>query len=101
MSSMSYEQSGVSYDVLDRFKRACQQAAATTTMHAQGQPGLRPGVGVGPDTSSACASRKVCSMAARSVVLPLTSVDNTATLVSPPSPSKSLIGIVFVMSLSY
>jgi len=28
---MSYEQSGVSYDVLDRFKRACQQAAATTT----------------------------------------------------------------------
>jgi phosphoribosylformylglycinamidine cyclo-ligase len=31
MASMSYEQSGVSYDVLDRFKRACQQAAATTT----------------------------------------------------------------------
>lgn len=28
---MSYEQSGVSYDVLDRFKRACQQAAAGTT----------------------------------------------------------------------
>ena len=28
---MSYEQSGVNYDRLDAFKRACQQAAATTT----------------------------------------------------------------------
>ena len=32
-------------------------AAATTTMHAHGHPGLRPGVGVGPpETSSACGS---------------------------------------------
>src|SRR5436190_14181165 len=31
MSSLSYEQSGVNYDTLDAFKRACQQAAATTT----------------------------------------------------------------------
>lgn len=28
--SLSYEQSGVNYDQLDAFKRACQQAAATT-----------------------------------------------------------------------
>lgn len=31
MSGLSYEQSGVDYDRLDAFKRACQQAAATTT----------------------------------------------------------------------
>ena len=30
MSGLSYEQSGVDYDKLDAFKRACQQAAATT-----------------------------------------------------------------------
>ena len=30
MSGLSYEQSGVDYDRLDAFKRACQQAAATT-----------------------------------------------------------------------
>lgn len=30
MSSMSYESSGVNYDVLDAFKRACQREAATT-----------------------------------------------------------------------
>ena len=31
MPGLSYEQSGVNYDVLDAFKRACQKAAATTT----------------------------------------------------------------------
>jgi phosphoribosylformylglycinamidine cyclo-ligase len=31
MSGMNYEQSGVRYDMLDAFKRVCQQAAATTT----------------------------------------------------------------------
>jgi phosphoribosylformylglycinamidine cyclo-ligase len=31
MSSLSYEQSGVQYDTLDAFKRACQREAATTT----------------------------------------------------------------------
>jgi phosphoribosylformylglycinamidine cyclo-ligase len=31
MSGLSYEQSGVNYDRLDAFKRACQKAAATTT----------------------------------------------------------------------
>ncbi len=31
MSGMSYEQTGVDYDALDAFKRACQRAAATTT----------------------------------------------------------------------
>jgi len=31
MSGLSYEQSGVDYDQLDAFKRACQKAAATTT----------------------------------------------------------------------
>jgi phosphoribosylformylglycinamidine cyclo-ligase len=30
MSSLSYEQSGVNYDTLDAFKRACQRAAADT-----------------------------------------------------------------------
>lgn len=31
MSSLSYEQSGVNYDALDAFKRACQKAASTTS----------------------------------------------------------------------
>src|SRR5215831_2023938 len=31
MSSLSYDQSGVRYDALDAFKRACQKHAATTT----------------------------------------------------------------------
>ena len=31
MSGLSYEKSGVNYDRLDAFKRACQRAAATTT----------------------------------------------------------------------
>lgn len=31
MSGLSYEQSGVNYDLLDAFKRACQRSAATTT----------------------------------------------------------------------
>ena len=30
MPGLSYESSGVNYDQLDAFKRACQQAAATT-----------------------------------------------------------------------
>ena len=30
MSGLSYQQSGVDYDRLDAFKRACQRAAATT-----------------------------------------------------------------------
>src|SRR3954470_18599720 len=30
-SGLSYESSGVNYDVLDAFKRACQREAATTT----------------------------------------------------------------------
>ena len=37
--SLSYEQSGVNYDTLDAFKRACQKAAATTT-HALALHGL-------------------------------------------------------------
>src|SRR5213082_4254079 len=31
MSGLSYENSGVNYDLLDAFKRACQKAAQTTT----------------------------------------------------------------------
>src|SRR6185312_7828740 len=31
MPGLSYEQSGVNYDRLDAFKRACQRSAATTT----------------------------------------------------------------------
>ena len=31
MSGLTYEQTGVKYDTLDAFKRACQKAAATTT----------------------------------------------------------------------
>lgn len=42
MSGLSYEQSGVNYDRLDAFKRACQQAAASTTgtlhMHGLKEP---------------------------------------------------------------
>src|SRR4051812_8074638 len=40
MSGLSYENSGVNYDVLDAFKRACQKAAQTTTGALQ-QHGLR------------------------------------------------------------
>ena len=40
--SLSYEQSGVNYDTLDAFKRACQKAAATTvgalTAHGLSEP---------------------------------------------------------------
>jgi phosphoribosylformylglycinamidine cyclo-ligase len=37
-SSLTYDQSGVQYDMLDAFKRACQQAAASTTpaLHLHG-----------------------------------------------------------------
>jgi len=35
MSGLSYENSGVNYDVLDAFKRACQKAAQTTTSALQ------------------------------------------------------------------
>jgi len=42
MSGLSYENSGVNYDVLDAFKRACQKAAQTTTgalqQHALREP---------------------------------------------------------------
>ncbi|HEY8750595.1 MAG TPA: AIR synthase-related protein [Tepidisphaeraceae bacterium] len=46
MSGLSYEQSGVNYDRLDAFKRACQRAAATTTgalaAHGMSEPrGIR------------------------------------------------------------
>jgi phosphoribosylformylglycinamidine cyclo-ligase len=45
MSSLSYEQSGVNYDRLDAFKRACQKAAASTAaalvLHGLAEP---PGV---------------------------------------------------------
>jgi phosphoribosylformylglycinamidine cyclo-ligase len=36
MSGISYEKSGVDYDRLDAFKRACQKAAATTTSMLRG-----------------------------------------------------------------
>src|SRR4051812_31675381 len=40
--SLSYEQSGVNYDTLDAFKRACQKAAAATTpalaLHGLSEP---------------------------------------------------------------
>ncbi len=43
MCSLSYEQAGVNYDLLDAFKRACQRAAATTTgalaSHGLSEPG--------------------------------------------------------------
>ncbi|HSV13096.1 MAG TPA: AIR synthase related protein, partial [Tepidisphaeraceae bacterium] len=42
MPGLSYESSGVDYDKLDAFKRACQQAAATTTdalrLHGLSEP---------------------------------------------------------------
>lgn len=42
MTSLSYEQSGVNYDRLDAFKRACQKAAASTVAalagHGLGEP---------------------------------------------------------------
>jgi phosphoribosylformylglycinamidine cyclo-ligase len=42
MSGLSYESSGVNYDQLDAFKRACQQAAATTAgalrLHGLSEP---------------------------------------------------------------
>jgi phosphoribosylformylglycinamidine cyclo-ligase len=45
MSGLSYESSGVNYDVLDAFKRACQREAATTTaalaQHGMSEP---PGI---------------------------------------------------------
>ena len=40
--SLSYDQTGVNYDTLDAFKRACQKAAATTTpalaLHGLSEP---------------------------------------------------------------
>src|SRR4051794_19206681 len=45
MSGLSYEQSGVNYDQLDAFKRACQQAAATT-VGAAASHGLREPPGI-------------------------------------------------------
>jgi len=45
MSGLSYEQSGVDYDRLDAFKRACQRAAATTTA-ALPRHGLREPEGI-------------------------------------------------------
>ena len=46
MSGLSYEQSGVNYERLDAFKRACQSAAATTvgalvSHHLSEPPGIR------------------------------------------------------------
>jgi phosphoribosylformylglycinamidine cyclo-ligase len=42
MPGLSYEQSGVNYDRLDAFKRACQRSAATTTsmlgLHGMSEP---------------------------------------------------------------
>src|SRR4051812_42103611 len=47
--SLSYEQSGVNYDTLDAFKRACQRAAAATTpalaLRGRGVGGGAEGVG--------------------------------------------------------
>jgi phosphoribosylformylglycinamidine cyclo-ligase len=45
MSGLSYEQSGVNYDQLDAFKRACQQAA-TATAGALASHGLREPPGI-------------------------------------------------------
>jgi phosphoribosylformylglycinamidine cyclo-ligase len=41
MPGLSYESSGVNYDQLDAFKRACQQAAATTVGALSQHDGLR------------------------------------------------------------
>ncbi len=40
MAGLSYESSGVNYDQLDAFKRACQQAAATTVSALANHEGL-------------------------------------------------------------
>lgn len=40
MPGLSYESSGVNYDQLDAFKRACQQAAASTVSALSRHPGL-------------------------------------------------------------
>ena len=45
MSGLSYESTGVNYDVLDAFKRACQRAAATTT-NALAQHGMTEPAGI-------------------------------------------------------
>ena len=45
MSGLSYEQSGVNYDRLDAFKRACQKSAASTTDALQ-QHGLSEPAGI-------------------------------------------------------
>ena len=45
MSGLSYESSGVDYDQLDAFKRACQRAAATT-VDALGRHGLSEPAGI-------------------------------------------------------
>lgn len=45
MSGLSYQQSGVDYDVLDAFKRACQ-AEASTTRDALGAHGMSEPAGV-------------------------------------------------------
>lgn len=45
MSGLSYEQSGVNYDSLDAFKRACQQAAAGTA-GALAQHGFKEPAGI-------------------------------------------------------
>src|SRR5438874_7274921 len=45
MSGLSYEQSGVDYDQLDAFKRACQRAAAPTA-DALAAHGLREPAGI-------------------------------------------------------
>src|SRR5438874_655154 len=45
MSGMSYEQSGVRYDTLDAFKRACQREAATTVAQLA-RHGLREPAGI-------------------------------------------------------
>jgi len=45
MSGLSYESTGVNYDVLDAFKRACQRAAATTT-NALAQHGMTEPPGI-------------------------------------------------------
>jgi phosphoribosylformylglycinamidine cyclo-ligase len=45
MSSLSYEQSGVNYDRLDAFKRACQKSAATTC-GALAKHGMKEPVGI-------------------------------------------------------
>lgn len=42
MDGLTYEQSGVDYQPLDAFKRACQKAAATTTQALVGQGASEP-----------------------------------------------------------